>query len=132
MRREKRNPERDSAWLFDNLSAAEAILVFVEGRDYQTYQSDMMLKSAVERQVEIIGEAVRNLSSELKGATTHVPWGTIERQRHKLAHDYFEIRDPMIWKVATIDVPELIKLIRPLLPKLPIVPKTSETDASNE
>lgn len=67
-----------------------------------------MLRSAVERQVEIIGEAACGISDTFKVDHPQIPWRPIMAQRHRLAHEYGEIDDALIWAVATIHVPRLI------------------------
>ena len=119
MPRERDEPLRDAAWLLDMLNAAQAVVSFVAGRTFEQYESELMLRSAVERQIEIIGEAARGLSDSFKAAHPDVPWRPIMAQRHRLAHEYGEIDNALIWRVATVHVPELIQLITPLIPPPP-------------
>ena len=69
----------------------------------------------MKREVEIIGEAARNVSDALKQSSPHIPWRKIIAQRHIIAHEYAEIQDEILWKVATVHVPELIPLLEPLV-----------------
>ena len=117
--------ERDAAYLLDMLEAAQAVVSYVSGKDLDTYMREAMLRDAVERRVEIIGEAARGVSEEFKAAHPEIPWRPIMAQRHVLAHDYGEIDHPTILKVATVHVPELIKVLQPLIPPLP--PADTET-----
>ena len=119
MPRERDNPAEDSAWLLDMLMAARAVQSFVTGRTYAEYEADLLLRSAVERQVEIIGEAARGMSESFKQAHPEIPWRPIMAQRHRLAHEYGEINDALIWSVATVHVPKLIQQIEPLTPPPP-------------
>jgi len=116
MPRNRSDPERDGAWLLDMLSAANAVRSFVAGRTFEEYASDLMFRSAVERQVEIIGEAVRGLFDTFKSAHAEIPWRAITAQRHRLAHQYGEIDNELIWRVATVHIPRLIEQIEPLTP----------------
>ena len=88
--------------------------LFVNGRTFQEYEQDLFFRSAVERQIEIIGEAARGISDTFKTAHPQIPWRPIMAQRHRLAHEYGEIDDSLIWKVATVHVPALIPQIEPL------------------
>ena len=72
MPRERNDPQRDAAWLLDMLTAARAVQSFVAKRTFEDYKKDLMLRSAVERQVEIIGEAVRGLSQPFKVAHSEI------------------------------------------------------------
>lgn len=58
----------DLAYVWDMLTAAKAVVSFVKGRTLDDYVSDLMLRSAVERQVEIIGEAARRISKPFQEA----------------------------------------------------------------
>src|SRR4051812_49007860 len=108
MPRKRDDPLRDPAWLLDMLTAARAVESFVAGRSFEQYKSDLMLRSAVERQVEIVGEAVRGLTEAFKAAHPEIPWPQIMATRHRLAHEYGEIDDAIIWRVATVHLPALI------------------------
>jgi len=78
-----------------------------------------MLQSAVERKVEIIGEAARKISDEFKKSHPQIPWKSIIAQRNVMIHDYGEIKQDRVWAVATKHIPPLISQIEPLLPPLP-------------
>lgn len=116
MPRRRLDPNRDGAWLLDMLTAAKAVTLFVAGRTYKHYSSDLMLRSAVERQVEIIGEAARGISEPFRSAHPEIPWRPIMAQRHRLSREYGEIDDQLIWRVATVHIPLLIPQLEPLVP----------------
>jgi uncharacterized protein with HEPN domain len=65
----------DRAYLWDMLTAARAVVSFVQGRTLEDYLGDLLLRSAVERQVEIIGEAARRVSREFQDAHPEFPGG---------------------------------------------------------
>ena len=112
-------PEKsDAAWLWDMLDAAQAVVDFVRDKSFNDYTRDRMLRGAVERHIEIIGEAARHVSGEFQSAHPEIAWRPIMAQRHVLAHDYGEIRHDLIWNVATVHVPELIRLLEPLVPEV--------------
>jgi uncharacterized protein with HEPN domain len=110
-----RDPSRDAALLLDMLTASQAIVDFVKDQSFERYGTDLLLRSAVERQVEIIGEAARGISDEFKTSQPQIPWRPIMAQRHRLAHEYGAIDDRLIWTVATVHVPALIVLLEPLV-----------------
>ncbi|MBO7464607.1 MAG: DUF86 domain-containing protein, partial [Bacteroidales bacterium] len=62
----------------------------------------------------IIGEAAYNLTKEFKAAHTELPWKLMEKMRHVLVHDYFNIVPQAVWDVVTVDIPE----IKPQMQKL--------------
>ena len=80
------------------------------------------LQLAVERAIEIIGEAARLISASFKEQHPEIPWQQIIAQRHVLAHDYGEISHDRIWLVATRWIPDLINQLEPLLPLPPVDP----------
>src|SRR5437870_13798254 len=105
---------RDTALLADMLNAARVVVEYVSGKRYEDYLKDQMLRDAVERRVEIIGEVARNISRAFRGAHQEIPWRPIMAQRHILAHQYATIRHDLIWAIATVHALELIKLLEPL------------------
>ncbi len=109
--------ERDKAYLWDMLDAALAIAEFVRGRSYAEYLSNRMMRGAVERHVEIIGEAARRVSAATREANQDIPWKSIIGQRNVLAHEYDEILHEAMWAVATRRIPELTAALRRILPE---------------
>jgi uncharacterized protein with HEPN domain len=73
----------------------------------QTFYSDKMIQSAVIYQIQIIGEAVYKLSEEFKKKYMEIPWARIERTRHILVHDYFDVNLNIVWTIIQKDLPEL-------------------------
>lgn len=110
---------RDPANLWDMLEAAEKVQEFLEGKTFEDFIQEDMRRAAVERNLEIIGEAARRISEELKQEHPEIPWQGIISQRNVLIHEYGDIDYVKIWKVVSIDVPRLIEQIRPLIPPLP-------------
>jgi len=108
--------ERDNAYLWDMLDAALAIEEFVSGRTYKDYLSNRMMRGAVERNVEVIGEAARRVSETTKQSYPEIPWRAIVGQRNVLAHEYDEVLHEAVWAVATRRIPALIVAIRRILP----------------
>lgn len=111
--------EKDAALLWDMLQASSEIAQFVQGVTYARFQSDKMLRYAVEREILIIGEAAKKVSATFKDSCPQIPWAAIVGQRNILAHEYGEVLVERIWRVATIFVPELIELLTPLVPQPP-------------
>lgn len=112
-------PKDDRVYLWDMLTAARAVVSFTHGRSLIEYEGDLLLRSAVERQIEIIGEAARRVSKELQEAHPEIPWRPIQAQRHVLAHDYGEIKHDRVWRVAETYIPALIVQLEPLVPAPP-------------
>jgi uncharacterized protein with HEPN domain len=66
-------PKDDRVYLWDMLTAARAVALFARGRTLAEYEADLLLRSAVERQIEIIGEAARRVSAEFQAAHPVIP-----------------------------------------------------------
>ncbi len=113
---------KDAAYLWDMLDAARAVQEFVTSCSFSDYVADRMLRGAVERHLEIIGEAANRVSLSFRDAHPEIPWQRIVAQRNVLAHEYGEIEHALVWRVATIRVPELIQQLQGLLPPLPPQP----------
>jgi uncharacterized protein with HEPN domain len=100
--------DKDAGYLWDMLDSAKTINNFLSGVSFSQYMQDRQLQLAVERSIEIIGEAARRISKVFQDAHSDIPWQNIMAQRNVLAHEYGEIKQELIWKVATVRIPELI------------------------
>jgi len=114
----------DAAHLWDMLDAASAVQGFVASRSFSDYLADRMLRGAVERHLEIIGEAANRVSRAFREAHPEISWQRIIAQRNVLAHEYGEIEHALVWRVATTRIPELVQQLQKLLPPLPLEPNS--------
>ena len=110
---------REAAYLWDMLQAGRRIREFTAGLSYEGYLDSILIQSAVERQLEILGEASRRMSEEFRQEHPEIPWSGIIAQRNVIAHQYEDIRQERIWSVVTEDIPVLIAQLEPLIPPLP-------------
>lgn len=104
-----RPDDRDMARLWDMLDSARAVVQFTQGRRFEDLLGDRMLRSAVERGLEIVGEAARRVSTETHQAHPGIPWRSIIGLRNVLAHEYDEIRYEILWKLCRDELPLLIR-----------------------
>jgi uncharacterized protein with HEPN domain len=120
------NPHGDSladvASMRDMLGAAREVLEFARGKTWEDYTSDKLLRRAIERSVEIIGEAARRVSRPCQDRHPEVPWQKILPARHRLAHEYDRIDDAIVWSIATRHVPALIEVLERIVPPDPPEP----------
>jgi uncharacterized protein with HEPN domain len=107
--------DRDSAYIWDMLDAASAILDFIEGSDFDAYLEDRKLQLAVERALEIMGEAARNVSLDLQLKHPEIPWKGIIAQRNVLAHNYGAIKQDLVWEVLTVHLPDLAGQLKQII-----------------
>jgi uncharacterized protein with HEPN domain len=114
-----RPEDSDAAYLWDMLQAARTAQRFLGQTKLDEYLRNDLLQSAVERKIEIIGEAANHVSKAFKQAHPEIPWKSIISQRNVMVHDYGEIKSERIWGVAKTHLAELADKLEPLLPPLP-------------
>lgn len=105
----------DDAFLNHIIDAIENIDHFVEEIEERNFLHDALVQSAVIRQLEIIGEAVKNLSPALKRKKPEIPWQDIAGLRDKLIHVYFGVDLDLVWKIIQKDLPVLKHQIQKIL-----------------
>lgn len=109
----------EAASLYDMLHAAERTVRLTAGRSRQDYLRDELLRLAVERSIEIIGEAARRVPQSFRDAHPHIAWRAIMATRHILAHDYDTVNDDTVWRIVTDHIPRLVEQLKPLIPPEP-------------
>jgi uncharacterized protein with HEPN domain len=107
--------KRDRALLLDMLTYAEEARSIVSGRRYETFIKDRIRVLALERALEIVGEAARNVTPARKAAIDGIPWNLIAGQRNVLAHQYGKIDHFQIFRTASEDIPRLIDVLKRIL-----------------
>lgn len=98
------------------IEAAETAMSFTMGRQREDLDHDTMLRFALMRAGEIIGEAASKISSETRDTLPQVPWFAIVSMRNRLIHAYFDIDHDVLWKTVIEEIPELSAVLRPHLP----------------
>lgn len=99
-------------WLLDIQQSIEEIFLFIgEERNFITYQEDLKTKKAVERNLEIIGEAVNRIlkadsTIQIKNAKNII--GT----RNRIIHSYDNISDEVIWTIVSRELPDLLEDVK--------------------
>lgn len=107
-----RHPLRERDYLGHMLDAAIQIQVYTGGKTSEDFASDRLLQDAVVRNLEILGEASRNLLVEAPDAALrfpHLPFAAIYAMRNQLSHGYFVTDWDIVWKVVERDIPHLRK-----------------------
>ena len=104
----------DQVYLRHILDALEKIESYASvGRD--EFMAQTHWQDAVIRQLEIIGEATKRLSRELRQRHRDVPWRRIAGLRDVLIHDYMGVDLPAVWEITQRDLPVLSKRLREIL-----------------
>jgi len=96
-----REKPKDNERLLHMLEAIDNIYEFVNGKTFEVYKKDKILRFAIIKNLEIIGEAAYLLTKDFKNKHDSIEWGDIIGMRHILVHGYYQIKDEIIW--ATIE-----------------------------
>lgn len=87
-------------YLDDILLSINRISEYTEGYTFAEFKKDYKTVDAVIRNFEIIGEAAKNLSIEIKEEYPNVPWSEMYLLRNKVSHEYFGVDYEIIWDIA--------------------------------
>ncbi len=110
--------ERDCLFLQHVLNAIDEIDSFTTG-GRSGFMADRKTQSAVIRQLEIIGEAVKYLGAALTTRETAVPWRQIAGARDRLIHAYFKVDLDAVWSMVEQDLPALRDNVRRIIASPP-------------
>lgn len=102
-----REPLRDSERLKHILTAICRVEEYTQGLDKDTLNANLLHLHATVYNVQIIGEAVYKLSLEFKEKHPNTPWRMIEKMRHILVHDYYQVNKDILWLIISDDLPLL-------------------------
>lgn len=102
-------PRRDHLLLIEDIrTALGRVIEYTQGKTLDSFLDDQKTMDAVTRNLEIVGEAARQLDVEHHSSFPDVPWQQIIGLRHRIVHDYFGVDTQLIWEIASRDAPELL------------------------
>lgn len=99
----------DQEFLSDIREALQRISVYVGGLDYAAFVKDIKTQDAVIRNLEILGEATKNLSDEFRAKHSGVPWKSMAAARDRLIHHYFGVNLDIVWQIVSTELTKLAK-----------------------
>jgi len=103
-------------YLYDIVRAAQLALGFIAGKTFADYRADPMLRSAVERQLEIVGEALAQLARTDPATASQIgEYQRIIAFRNILIHGYAEIDHRIVWNVLELKLPVVLRQSSSLL-----------------
>ncbi len=82
---------------------------------YESFMKDIKTQDAVVRNLEIIGEAVKNVSETTKATFPSISWSDLAKVRDKLIHHYFGVNFDIVWGILTETLPDLSKQIQDIV-----------------
>ncbi len=102
-------------FLLDILEAIRRIRLYTEDITYPAFLDDTKTQDAVIRNIEIIGEATKKLSPEIRNRYSHVPWKEMAGVRDRLIHAYFGVNLDIVWHIVSVELPEVAAQIARIL-----------------
>ncbi len=109
---------RDSTALWDMVQAIGKIQAFTAEMSEAEYLENDLVQSAVEHKLEILGEAARRVSDVFQAQHPEIDWRNTIGLRNVIAHRYDQVEQERIWSIVQTALPDLIRQLQPLLPRL--------------
>ena len=107
----------NTVYLRHILDAIEQIEDYLKGISEDQFVQTRLLQDGVVRQLEIIGEASRNLSEQFRKKHPEVPWNQIISMRNRITHGYINVNFRIVWEITQNDLPPLKEQVRGILDK---------------
>lgn len=104
----------DGVYLRHILEAVQRVLEYTAAGP-EAFRQDLRTQDAVIRNLQVIGEATKSVSSQMRGAHPEVPWKSMAGMRDRVVHDYFGISLDIVWDVVQNHLPPLRDSLRRIL-----------------
>lgn len=108
----------DKEFLSDILEAIRRVKVYTEGMTYESFLQDTRTQDAVVRNLEIMGEAVKGLSEEIRRRHSGVPWRNMAGVRDRLIHRYFGVSLDVVWEIITLELDAVADQVEQILKEM--------------
>ena len=106
---------RDEALLRDMLAQARLAVAAVADKERIDLESDFILAAALERFIDVIGEAASRVSEVTKASSPQIPWREIVGMRNRLVHGYASVDHDIVWDVVAGDLEQVIDSLQELI-----------------
>lgn len=97
------------------IDASRVAYSFLPHKQKEDLKKDIMLYSALIRQLEILGEAAANIERDFRENYPEIPWHKIIGMRNRLIHAYFDVDPEIVWVAVTVEIPKIIPLLESII-----------------
>lgn len=104
----------DSVYIAHIIEALNKITQYIDGQTRDSFLQNSEKQDAVIRQLEIVGEATKRVSSEIRRKNNEIPWTEMAGMRDKLIHDYIGVDLWIVWETTKSDVPKIRQMLQNL------------------
>ncbi len=101
--------------LQDMLEAARRILQYTENYSFEQFQEDFKTQDAVLRNLEVLGEAAKNVPDDFRSQHPDLPWTDMARTRDRLIHYYFGVNLDVVWGIVELELSDLLTKLEAIL-----------------
>ena len=106
---------RDNEHFTDILEACKLVISYTSNLAKDEFLNDVKCQDAVIRRFEIIGEAARRISEEMKSKYPEIPWHEMTGMRNIMIHEYDDVDMVIVWETVKKDIPSLISSIEKII-----------------
>jgi len=104
-----------SIYLADIIEAMAKIQRYTDGLTFESFAANEMVVDAVNRNLEIIGEAARSIPESIRNSNPQIPWQRMIGLRNMVIHEYFGIDLSIVWEIVRVNIPDTRPLIEAML-----------------
>jgi uncharacterized protein with HEPN domain len=104
--------------VYDIIQSLDKIESYIDGLDAVRFSEDGLIQDAVVRNIEVIGEAAKNIPDDICTSHSDIAWREMKAMRDVIAHGYFNIKPDIVWRVASVELPPLRKPMERLFKEL--------------